>query len=166
MPITVQQPRPYDLLTDVIAISGIAGGAFEANYQIEVTDGHDSVESFFMTGNGFGGHTQFQTKIDVSGASFTLSRVFVHVYHQPPTDDGGREDEVVIPVLLGSTLVPGFAAYDEYVVRSGDTLWSIAAAKLGNGSGFGLLVAANVHTIPDPDAISVGQVIRVPKAAF
>lgn len=165
MSITVQQPQPYDLLTDVIRISGVAAGAFEANYQIEVTEGHDSVESFFMTGDGFGGHTQFQTEIDVSGANFTLPRVFVHVFHQPPTDDGGREDETIIPVLLGSQLLPGFAAYDEYVVRSGDTLWSIAAATLGNGSDFPLLVAANVNTIPNPDVISVGQVIRIPKVA-
>ncbi|MGC1209146.1 MAG: Gmad2 immunoglobulin-like domain-containing protein [Ornithinimicrobium sp.] len=161
MPITVQQPQPFDLITDVIQIAGIAGGAFEANYKYEITEGHDVVAGNFMAGDGVGGHGQFQIEVDVSGASFTLPRVFVHVFHQSPAD-GGRVDEVVTPVLLGSQILPGFTTYGEYVVQPGDTLWSIAAARLGSGSDFPLLVAANVHTIPDPDAISVGQVIRIP----
>ncbi len=164
MSITVQQPQPYDLVGDVIRVAGIAGEAFEANYEFEITEGHDSVSGNFMAGDGVGGHGQFQIDVDVSGASFTLPRVFVHVFHQPAIDDGGREDEVVIPVLLGSQIVPGFNVYDEYVVKSGDTLWSIAADRLGSGSDFPQVVAANVHTIPDPDVISVGQIIRIPRA--
>ncbi|MGB7424477.1 MAG: Gmad2 immunoglobulin-like domain-containing protein [Ornithinimicrobium sp.] len=162
MSLSVQQPQPYDLISDVILIAGIAGGAFEANYEFEITEGHDSVSGHFMAGDGIGGHAQFQLEVDVSAARFTLSRVFVHVFHQPPTDDGGRADEVVIPVVLGSQILPGFIGYGEYVVQPGDTLWSIAADRLGSGSNFPLLVAANVHTIPDPDVISVGQVIRIP----
>lgn len=162
MSITVQQPQPYDLVTDVIRISGIAGGAFEANYHIEVTEGHDAVRSFFMAGDGIGGHGQFQTEIDVSSASFTLSRVFVHVFHEHPIEEPNRQDEVIVPVLLGTKIVPDFHTYFEYVVRAGDTLWSIAAAKLGSGSNYPQLVAANVHTLPDPDVISVGQIIRIP----
>ena len=110
MSITVQQPQPqpqpYDLLTDVIRISGVAAGAFEANYQIEVTEGHDSVESFFMTGEGFGGHTQFQTQIDVSGANFTLPRVFVHVFHNPRPTMADARTRRSSRSLLGSQLCP------------------------------------------------------------
>ncbi|MGB3685353.1 MAG: Gmad2 immunoglobulin-like domain-containing protein [Ornithinimicrobium sp.] len=163
MSISVQQPQPFDLVSDTIRISGMAGEAFEANYNYEVTDGHDSVTGYFMAGDGVGGHGQFQIEVDVSGAAFTLPRVFVHVFHVPPTDDPGREDEVIVPVLLGSQIVPGFSVYDEYVVKGGDTLWSIAADRLSSGADYPVLVAANVHTIPDPDTIAVGQVIRIPR---
>lgn len=163
MSISVQQPQPYDLVSDTILISGLAGEAFEANYEYEITEGHDSVAGHFMAGDGVGGHGQFQIAVDVSAATFTLSRVFVHMFHSPPVDGSGREDEVIVPVLLGNQIVPGYSVYDEYVVKTGDTLWSIAADRLGSGADYPVLVAANVHTIPDPDAISVGQVIRVPR---
>ncbi|CAN5363706.1 hypothetical protein BH23ACT6_BH23ACT6_17090 [soil metagenome] len=116
-----------------------------------------------MAGDGVGGHGQFQIAVDVSAATFTLSRVFVHVFHSAAVDGSGREDEVIVPVLLGNQIVPGYSVYDEYVVKTGDTLWSIAADRLGSGADYPVLVAANVHTIPDPDAIWVGQVIRVPR---
>lgn len=163
MSITVQQPQPFDLVSDTIQISGMAGGAFEANYNYEVTDGHDAVTGFFMAGGGLGTHGQFQIEVDVAAAAFTLSRVFVHVFHQPPVDDGGRADEVIVPVLLGDAIVPGFNGYDEYEVKAGDTLWSIAADRLGSGAEYPLLVAANVHTITNPDTIAIGQVIRIPR---
>ncbi|MGB3185618.1 MAG: Gmad2 immunoglobulin-like domain-containing protein [Ornithinimicrobium sp.] len=65
MSISVQQPQPFDLVSDTIRISGMAGEAFEANYNYEVTDGHDSVTGYFMAGDGVGGHGQFQIEVDV-----------------------------------------------------------------------------------------------------
>ncbi len=164
MSITVQQPQPIDLVSDVIRVAGVAGEAFEANYEFEITEGHDSVAGYCVAGDGVGGHGQFQFDVDVSGAAFIAPRVFVHVFHRPPIEGGGREDEVVIPVLLGSQILPGYQVYDEYVVQSGETLWSIAADRLGAGSDFPLLVAANAHTIADADVISVGQIIRIPRS--
>ena len=162
MSIAVQQPQPYDLVSDNVRIAGMAGGAFEANYEYEITEGHDYVAGHFMAGDGVGGHGQFQTEADVSGAAFTRSLAYVHVFHSSARD-GSRIDEVVVPVLIGSQIVPGYTVYNEYTVRPGDTLWSIAAAQLGSGSDYPLLVAANVHTIPDPDVISPGQIIRIPR---
>ncbi|MGB5952581.1 MAG: Gmad2 immunoglobulin-like domain-containing protein [Ornithinimicrobium sp.] len=164
MTINVQQPQPFDLVSNLIQISGTAGAAFEANFNYEITDGHDVVTGFFLAGDGVGGHGQFHHAVDISAAAFTLSRVFVHVYHVPPTDDPSREDEVIVPVLLGGKIVPGYTVYNEYVVKAGDTLSSIAADWLGSASDYPLLVAANAHTIADPDLISVGQVIRIPRA--
>ncbi|WP_307544586.1 LysM peptidoglycan-binding domain-containing protein [Streptomyces sp. V3I8] len=47
-----------------------------------------------------------------------------------------------------------------YTVREGDTLWSIAAAKLGAGSRF-----AEIKTLNGlkGDTLSVGQVLKLPK---
>lgn len=164
MTINVQQPQPYDLVGNPIRISGVAGGAFEANYEYEITEGHDYVAGHFMAGDGVGGHAQFQTEVDLTGAGWAFVSATLSVFHSSP-DDGRRLDEVVVPILLGTVILEGYTVYDEYVVKSGDTLWSIAAARLGGGSNYPLIVGANEHTIPDPDIISVGQIIRIPRAA-
>ena len=50
-----------------------------------------------------------------------------------------------------------------YVIKSGDTLWKIAAEFLGNGSKYPEIFEANREVIEDPDKIFVGQKIRIPK---
>lgn len=163
MSINLQQPQPYDLVSDLLRISGVAGGAFEANYEFEITEGHDVVEGNFMSGDGVGGHGQFQTEADLTGAGWAATTASLTVFHSSPKD-GSRLDEVVVPILLGRTILDGYTVYNEYEVQPGDTLWAIAAAQLGAGTAYPILVAANVHTIPDPDSISVGQIIRIPRA--
>lgn len=162
MSIDVQQPRPYDLVADTIQIAGTAGGAFEANYEYEITEGHDHVSGHFMAGDGVGGHGQFQVAVETSGAGFTLPSATLHVFHSSARD-GSRLDEIVVPIVLGSQIVPGYTVYDEYVVQSGDTLWAIADRAFGDGAQYPRLVAANPHTITDPDHIDVGQVVRIPR---
>lgn len=50
-----------------------------------------------------------------------------------------------------------------YTIKSGDTLWAIAAKFLGNGSKYPEIFEANREVIEDPDKIFVGQKIRIPK---
>ncbi|GGZ80221.1 N-acetylmuramoyl-L-alanine amidase [Streptomyces echinoruber] len=47
-----------------------------------------------------------------------------------------------------------------YTVRSGDTLWSIAASQLGDGNRWREIAALN-H-LQDPDDLSVGQTLKLP----
>src|ERR1041385_8957185 len=100
MSIDVQQPMAYDLVDDESRIGGTAGGAFEANFTYRVHEGHDEVTGSFLAGDGVGGHGQFQLGVDVSGASFTLVRLFVEVFHVSP-EDGAELDKVIVPVVLG-----------------------------------------------------------------
>ncbi len=163
MSIDVQQPRPYDLVTDAIQIAGVAGGAFEANFNYRIHEGHDEVTGSFLAGDGTGGHGQFQLIVDVSGAAFQLDRVFVEVFHVSP-NDGAELDKVIVPAILGSKIVPGYLNYVEHVVQPGDTLWAIATQYYGSGNLYYRLVAANPHTIPNPNLIHPGDVVRVPRA--
>lgn len=163
MSISVQQPQPYDLVTDEVQVAGTAGGAFEATLGFEITQGKRRVTGSFMAGDGTGGHGQFQFTTDVSGAGFTQSKAFVRVFVESMQQDGDRFDEVVVPVLLGAQIVPGYTVYDEYVVQRGDTLSRIAAEHLGAAADYPILVAANEPTIPNPNVISVGQIIRIPR---
>lgn len=162
MSITIQQPQPYDLVDDTVHIAGVAGGAFEASFEYRIHEGHDEVTGAFMAGDGTGGHGQFHVAVDVGGASFVRERLFVEVFHTSPRD-GAELDRVSVPVLHGPAIVPGYTVFDEYEIRRGDTLWAIAARAYGQGNLYHRLVAANPLTITDPNAIEVGQVIRLPR---
>ncbi|NKB78029.1 MAG: peptidoglycan-binding protein LysM [Gammaproteobacteria bacterium] len=49
-----------------------------------------------------------------------------------------------------------------YEIKSGDTLWAIAAKFLGNGAKYTEIFEANREVIKDPDLIYPGQKIRIP----
>lgn len=61
------------------------------------------------------------------------------------------------------------AAVAVHRVRPGDTLWAIAAAELGRGASpariqarWQQIHAANAASVPDPDLIQVGALLRLP----
>ena len=97
-----------------------------------------------MAGDGVGGHGQFQLTVRVSGASFQLDRVFVEVFHTSP-EDGSELDRVIVPAVLGPKIVPGYTTH------------------YGSGNLYYRLVAANPHTIPNPNLIHPRDVVRVPR---
>lgn len=162
MSIHVQQPQPFDIVGDSLDIAGVAGGAFEANFNYRISEGHDEVGGYFMAGDGVGGHGQFQTEADISGAAFTHVVAYLEVFHMSPRD-GSQVDTVVVPVILGSSIVPGYSSYMEYVVKTGDTLGKIASEHYGDSSLYHRLVAAN-PSITNPNLIHPGDLIRVPRA--
>lgn len=162
MSIEIQQPQPHDIVGDTVMVAGTAGGAFEANFNYRVTEGHDEVTGYFMAGDGIGGHGQFQITADLSAAAFTLHTAFVEVFHVSARD-GSELDTQVVPIILGGLIVPGYDTYLEHVVSSGETLWGIAQTHYGNGSLHHRLLHANPG-ITNPNLIRVGDVIRVPRA--
>ena len=137
----IDQPRDHDLVGNLILIGGVGTG-FEATLSYRVHEGHDEVTGFFMVGGGTGEHGQYQVQVDVSGAAFTLDRVFVEVF-EVSANDGSEINKVIVPVILGPRIVPGYIGYREYVVRSGDTLSAIAERYYGRKSAFPLIVRAN-----------------------
>jgi immunoglobulin-like protein involved in spore germination/LysM domain-containing protein len=159
----IDQPRAFDVVGNPILVGGVGTG-FEATLNYRVHEGHDEVTGFFMVGGGTGEHGQFQLQVDVSGAAFTLDRVFVEVF-ETSAKDGSEINKVIVPVILGPRIVPGYIGYREHVVQSGDTLWAIAEANYGNGSEFTRIVRANPNLITDPDLIFPGQVLKVPIGA-
>ena len=162
MSIDVQQPRPLGLVGSQVQIAGTAGGAFEAHFNYRIHEGHDEVTGGFMAGDGVGGHGQFQVSVDVSGAAFALDRLFVEVFWVSPKD-GEELDKVIVPVVYGPRIVPGYRVYQEYTIKPGDSLWAIATHFYGAGNLYTRLVRANPHVITDPNVISPGTVIRVPQ---
>src|SRR5688500_4085477 len=158
MSIDVQQPRPHGLVSGHVQIAGTAGGAFEAQFNYRIHEGHDEVVGGFMAGDGVGGHGQFQVSVDVSGASFTLDRLFVEVFWVSPKD-GEELDKVIVPVVYGPRIVPGYRVYQEYKIKAGDTLSAISLNFYGAANLYPRLVRANPHVITDPNLIHPGDVI-------
>ena len=74
--------------------------------------------------------------------------------------------ELVIPEELGGQkLIPAPEANDGeklYVVKSGDTLWKIATAELGNGSLYTKIFDRNKDRLENATMIYVGQVLVIP----
>jgi len=160
MTIRIDQPRPFDLVGDPILIGGVGTG-FEATLNYRIHEGHDEVTGYFMVGGGTGEHGQFQLHVDVSGATFTLDRLFVEVF-EISANDGSETGKVVVPVILGSRIVANYVGYREHAVRRGDTLSAIARMHYGNGGDFPRIVRANADQLDDPDLIFPGQVLRIP----
>lgn len=160
MTIRIDQPRPFDLVGNPILVGGVGTG-FEATLNFRVHEGHDEVTGFFMVGGGTGEHGQYQLQVDVGGASFTLDRLFVEVF-ETSAEDGSEINKVIVPVVLGTRIVPGYVGYREHVVQPGDTLSAIASVHYGNANEFPRIVRANPNQITDPDLIFPGQVLKVP----
>jgi nucleoid-associated protein YgaU len=160
MSVKIQQPQPYDLVTDQIQIGGVAGGAFEANFNYRIHEGHDEMTGSFLAGDGGGGHGQYQLTVNVSGAAFKLAQIFVEVFHVSPKD-GSELDKMVVPVLLGRIIIPGYRVYLEHVVAPGESLWVISTQYYGSGNYYHRLVVANPQ-ISNPNVIHPGDLVRVP----
>jgi LysM repeat protein len=64
---------------------------------------------------------------------------------------------------VGSAAVPGAAGRNTYVVRSGDTLTTIARARYGSVAKWRAIYEANRALIgPNPDELEVGMVLTLP----
>jgi nucleoid-associated protein YgaU len=74
-----------------------------------------------------------------------------------------NQSRVIVPVVLGPKIMPGYRNYLEHVVESGETLWGISTVYYGSGNLYYRLVSANPHTISNPNLIHPGDIVRVPR---
>jgi nucleoid-associated protein YgaU len=156
----IQQPKPFDLVGNPVLVSGIGTG-FEATLQYRIHDGHDERTSSFNVGGGTGEHAQFQLSVDLTNAAFQLDRLFVEVFEES-AQDGSEINKVIVPVIYGPRIVPGYIGYRLHMVKKGDTLSAIASENYGDASRFIDIVRANPTIISDPNRIFVGQVLKIP----
>lgn len=156
----IQQPRPFDLVGNPVLVGGIGTG-FEATLQYRIHDGHGERTGFFNVGGGTGEHGQFQLSVDLTGVAFQLDRLFVEVYEES-AQDGSEINKVIVPVIYGPRIVPGYIGYRLHLVKRGDTLSAIARDHYGDAKRFNDIVRANPTIISDPNRIFVGHVLKIP----
>jgi hypothetical protein len=163
MPNIIQQPQPFDIVGDPVLVAGIGQG-FEATLNYRIHDGHDERTGFFNVGGGTGEHGQFQLAVAIGNAAFQLDRLFVEVFEESAAD-GSEINKVIVPVIYGPRIVPGYIGFRLHTVRAGDTLSKIARDNYGDPGRFTDIQRANPQIITDPNQIFVGQVLKVPIGA-
>jgi nucleoid-associated protein YgaU len=157
MTLDIQQPQPYDLVTETIQIAGMAA-AFEGTMTVRLSDGHDEFATHIQVGAT--GLKQFQGSVTVPPeTAFTLSRVFLTL-----ADDTGNENgpKVTIPILYGPLILPGYSGWQPYTVQPGDTLIGVAQRMYGTPD-YGPIFAANQDILDNANEIYSGQVLRIPR---
>ena len=75
----------------------------------------------------------------------------ITIVNQPASADVDQPQSEPAPVVS-----------NDYTVLPGDTLWSIAATKLGQGNLWEQIYQLNQASIPNPDLIYIGQELKLP----
>ena len=92
---------------------------------------------------------------------FAIAGTMLGMPHHQPPPARTIPAEHVLHVELTASVKP--ASPDQaYVVRAGDTLWSIAQHFYGNGHMWPDIYYANQSQIPDPNVITIGQALTIP----
>lgn len=157
--VVVQQPQPFDIVDQRVLIAGVATG-FEASIGIRVRDGNSAeLARTFVNAGGTGVLGNFQIGVDLPDVPTTADG-FVEVF-----DAGGADvpaNMVVVPVVFGEHLVPGYFGFGVRTVLPGDTLSAIAQEAYGDASLYLRVFDANRNQISDPNLIFPGRQLRVP----
>jgi nucleoid-associated protein YgaU len=157
--IKVLQPQPFDVVDQQVLIAGVGSG-FEATIGLRVRDGHSQqLARTFVTRGGTGILANFQAQVALPEIPRTADG-FVEVF-----DAGGADvpaNMVVVPVVFGEYLVPGYFGFSLRTVVQGDTLSGIAQEAYGDASLYLRVFAANRNQLSDPNLIFPGQQLRVP----
>uniref|UniRef100_UPI002D7E56F7 LysM peptidoglycan-binding domain-containing protein n=1 Tax=Oscillibacter sp. TaxID=1945593 RepID=UPI002D7E56F7 len=80
-----------------------------------------------------------------------------------PVEEPAPEPEPVPEPAEEVTPAPTVAEGD-YVVKSGDCLWSIAQEAYGTGRQWNVIYQANKDSIKNPNDLRIGQVLVIPAA--
>ena len=161
--VRVRQPAKDDLVGKRFLVAGIGNG-FEGTIGIRVLDGRGRVlaEDSAQSTGGMAAVGEFATHVTVSNPPRDGARLTVQVFGDNPglPDEGPspgfdlREVEVIMFAELQGWLL--------YRVERGDTLTSIVRkVRDHTRTTVAQVVAANPR-ITDPDAIRVGQRLRIP----
>lgn len=116
-------------------------------------------DNFAALAERFYGHVDYVTLLKRSNEG--------HIYF-------AEGDEILVPVYdlvvlnddapsSSGTAAAPVAGAGQYVVREGDSLWTISKKTLGKGSRWKEIHALNVDKLPRADAVRVGMVLRIPQ---
>jgi nucleoid-associated protein YgaU len=164
MTITIQQPKPFDIVGDPVLFAGFGQG-FEAVFSWRVHDGHDERTGSIHAGGGTGEHGQYQVAAAIGVNAFQLDRIFVEVFEESASGSGEELHKVIVPVIFGPRIVANYIGFRIHKVKAGETLSKIAKQHYGDSGQFTRIVRANPQVIIDPNLISVGQDLKVPIGA-
>jgi nucleoid-associated protein YgaU len=159
-PITVRQPRPYDIVDDPVRIAGVGTG-FEGQIAARVRDGHGAQlakVSVPAGGTSIWGNYRAALEVGVPSTAQGTLEVF-----EVSAKDGSELHKVVVAITFGPALVNPYHGFAQYTVVGGDTLSGIAQKFYSDASLWPRIFEANRNQIQDPNHIFPGQVLRIPQ---
>lgn len=161
-PIAVEQPQPYDIVDDPVAIGGVGTG-FEGVISARVRDGNGAqlaIGSVAAGGTGTWGNYQTTLALGVVPAT---TQGTLEVFEPSASGLGDELNKVIVPVIFGRALIDPYHGFTQYTVVPGDTLSAIAQRWYGDATLWPRIFAANPDQIADPNLIFPGQVFRIPQ---
>jgi nucleoid-associated protein YgaU len=160
-PISVRQPRAFDLVDDPVEVCGVGTG-FEGVLSARVRDGNGTqlVQTSFSAG-GTGTWGNFRVALPL-GAVPATPQGHLEVF-ETSAKDGSDLNKVVVPITFGRALLDPYHGFAQYTVVAGDSLSSIAQHWYGNAALWPRIFEANRDQITNPNLILVGQVLRIPQ---
>ena len=159
-PITVRQPKPYDIVDDPVRIAGVGTG-FEGQIAARVRDGHGAQltrVSVPAGGTGIWGNYRAALEVGVPSTAQGTLEVF-----EVSAQDGSELHKVVVAITFGPALVNPYHGFAQYTVAGGDTLSGIAQKFYRDANLWPRIFEANRNQIQDPNHIFPGQVLRIPQ---
>jgi len=160
-PITVRQPRPYDIVDDPVRACGIGTG-FEGVFTARVRDGHGAqIAEVPVNAGGTGVWGNYDVTLPVGVPS--TAQGTLEVFEFSPKGDGSELNKVVVPITFGPALLSPYNGFAQYTVVGGDTVSGIAVKFYNAANRWPRIFEANRHQIQDPDRIFAGQVLRIPQ---
>jgi len=157
----LQQPNIYDIVDETILIGGLVGG-FESDLTVIVGDGHYEYKFYLNASNK--NIRQFQEKLILpQSVEFEIERIYIVVTEN---ETSGSEYLTMMPLFYGPKILPGYVGYEEYIVKKGDTLSSIARNYYNDANKWSVIYHANSHIIHNPNLIKVGEVLRIPCSMY
>jgi nucleoid-associated protein YgaU len=160
-PITVRQPRPFDLVDDPVAVSGVGTG-FEGVFAARVRDGNGTqLAQVSINAGGTGTWANYHTTLALVGVPATPQGT-LEVF-ESSAKDGSDINKVVVAITFGPALINPYHGFAQDTVQSGDTLSALAQRWYGDATLWPRLFEANRNQIVNPNVIHPGQVLRIPQ---
>ncbi len=160
-PISVRQPRPFDIVDDPVDVCGVGTG-FEGVFSARVRDGNgNEIAQTTIHAGGMGIWGNYHVSMPL-GAPPSTTLGTVEVFEESAKGDGTELNKVVVAVSFGPALINPYHGFEQYTVVPGDTLSSIAQHKYGNATLWPRIYDANRDEISNPNLIFPGQGLRIP----
>ena len=160
-PITVRQPRAFDLVDDPVGVCGVGTG-FEGTFAARIRDGNGAelaLTNIMAGGTGIWGNFHVELAL---GAVPATARGTLEVFEFSAAD-GSEIHKVVVPIIFGRALIDPYQGFAQHTVKAGDTLSKIAQQWYGDASKWQRVFEANANQITNPNQIFPGQVLRIPQ---
>ncbi len=159
--IILQQPQAFDLVDQIILISGI-GVASKGVLTVYIGDGHYEIKDYIKLSSK--AMKQFQAKVKIpEDIKFKLDKIYLVIIDENIGDNKKSESSRVFTHLIyAPNILDNYIGFYLYKVKKGDTLSKLARKYYKNPNSWKIIYRANIDRIVNPNIIYEGEILRIP----